>query len=765
MTSLEPPAPPAQSPLPVSQPQLPTPPLLPTPSPAAPPLSRLRALLHAWVAAEDGGGVGLAARSPAQLECERWLLRTPGRGPRFSRWMAVPAAVSVQAVLGSFYSTSVFNKWADAHAWGGAPGANAGGFTACVAFYGLGTIVFGHWVGRHGVFAAVRRALVLMPLGWALLSLSTGAGGAAGRAGLVLGYGLAHGLGCAHAYVSTTACLQAWFPEMKGFVSGLAVCGAGVGSYVWTMVARALLAPPLALDPPHVQAVFALVFFVIVGLSLPVLRNAPPGWKGPAAAEAAAAASATATAEAATTAAAATTATAATAATATADTDGLAGNSTELAATAAAAAATTTTAAAITASKTVGSAGTALQASGSSSKLALTAAAAAVTATAATSVAAATSQLSLLALGVLGALPGGARAVRWLAAASSPPFTLAPDEAYTFASAAVDLDFRLMCMLVFGQFIAGAVFLSSAADMAQNLFGTDASFAALVTSWLNLVNFVSRFAWGFATDLIGRKAFFVLSAALQLLALALMAAVAIPRLDFALWLCCFLLIGSLYGGGFGVLPAALSDLFGPRLSAATHGTMLGIWALSVVVGVPTFGAVTSALSAVPPHGGGAAPVPTAKAYIVNAAWLALGPAGALIAALLLTVRREDRRLRKRRLGGAPVRCPCGRLLWLWPRGSGGVNSMSSPEVPSPSPQQPQQLQVLQLLTTWRLLSPDEQRVEYALAEVDSDDAKGVGGVAKDAAPPAADLTNGAGADAVIEAWGATGRAALPVALR
>jgi hypothetical protein len=134
----------------------------------------------------------------------------------------------------------------------------------------------------------------------------------------------------------------------------------------------------------------------------------------------------------------------------------------------------------------------------------------------------------------------------------------------------------------------------------------------------------------------------VLSAALQLAALGLMAGVAIPRLDFPLWLACFLAIGSLYGGGFGVLPAALSDLFGPRLSAATHGTMLGIWALSVVVGVPIFAAVSDALSAVPPGAApGAARVPTARAYAVNATWLALAPAAALGAALLLTVRRED----------------------------------------------------------------------------------------------------------------------------
>ena len=59
------------------------------------------------------------------------------------------------------------------------------------------------------------------------------------------------------------------------------------------------------------------------------------------------------------------------------------------------------------------------------------------------------------------------------------------------------------------------MFLSSAADMATNLFGFDGSYAALVTAYLNLVNFTGRFGWGFLSDRMGRKTFFVMSAATQ----------------------------------------------------------------------------------------------------------------------------------------------------------------------------------------------------------------------------------------------------------
>jgi MFS family permease len=205
------------------------------------------------------------------------------------------------------------------------------------------------------------------------------------------------------------------------------------------------------------------------------------------------------------------------------------------------------------------------------------------------------------------------------------------------------------------------VFLSSAADMVQNVFGYDASYAALVTSWMNLVNFTGRFGWGYVTDKIGRKAFWLLSTATQTVALAAMTA-AIPAQNFGLWLLSFLLIGSLYGGGFGVLPAYLSDLFGPRISAATHGVMIGVWAFATVCGIPIFTAVTSAYSvaAVNPATGALVRTPTPHAYVVNATWLAFLPALAFCVSLFLNVRREDRRLRKA-VGGAAARLPGGRL--------------------------------------------------------------------------------------------------------
>ena len=217
-------------------------------------------------------------RTAEQLARERFLLFHPATG-NYRRWYCIAPAFVAQLCIGSFYSTSIFNKWADQRVWD-VPGRNASGFTGLVAFYGIFTIILGNWIGRNGAFASVRIALLATPLGWGLASVAL-------RTGqlwpLYLGYGGFHGLGCALCYISTTSMVQGWFPELKGFMSGLAVCGAGVGSFVWTTIGRALMDPkgPYALEPPAVQLAFSIVFFLLLGIVLPFMRNAPPNFAPP----------------------------------------------------------------------------------------------------------------------------------------------------------------------------------------------------------------------------------------------------------------------------------------------------------------------------------------------------------------------------------------------------------------------------------------------------------------------------------------------------
>ena len=98
---------------------------------------------------------------------------------------------------------------------------------------------------------------------------------------------------------------------------------------------------------------------------------------------------------------------------------------------------------------------------------------------------------------------------------------------------------------------------------------------------ISLFNIAGRFFWSSLSDRLGRKR-------LYLLILALGGAcygVVLPgTASLALFLACFALIASMYGGGFAAVPAWLADLFGTRQVGAIHGRLLTAWSTAGIVG-------------------------------------------------------------------------------------------------------------------------------------------------------------------------------------
>ncbi len=100
---------------------------------------------------------------------------------------------------------------------------------------------------------------------------------------------------------------------------------------------------------------------------------------------------------------------------------------------------------------------------------------------------------------------------------------------------------------------------------------------------LSIFNMGGRFFWASISDLIGRKntyyAFFLLGIALYSL---------VPYFggagNLALFILCFLVIISMYGGGFATVPAYLRDMFGTRYVGAIHGWLITAWSVAGVLG-------------------------------------------------------------------------------------------------------------------------------------------------------------------------------------
>jgi len=110
-----------------------------------------------------------------------------------------------------------------------------------------------------------------------------------------------------------------------------------------------------------------------------------------------------------------------------------------------------------------------------------------------------------------------------------------------------------------------------------------AAIAAGFTGLLSLFNIGGRFFWASLSDYIGRKntyyTFFLLGIALY--ALAPTAAAMGSKM---LFVACFCIILSMYGGGFATVPAYLADMFGTQFVGAIHGRLLTAWSTAGIIG-------------------------------------------------------------------------------------------------------------------------------------------------------------------------------------
>jgi len=132
---------------------------------------------------------------------------------------------------------------------------------------------------------------------------------------------------------------------------------------------------------------------------------------------------------------------------------------------------------------------------------------------------------------------------------------------------------------------AGIGVLGQASAMSQEMFPgrVTAVAAAGFVGLTSLFNMAGRFIWASVSDLIGRKntyfCFFVLGTILYAL---------VPSMggigSVGGFVLCFLIILSMYGGGFATVPAYLKDMFGTRYVGAIHGWLITAWSAAGILG-------------------------------------------------------------------------------------------------------------------------------------------------------------------------------------
>jgi MFS transporter, OFA family, oxalate/formate antiporter len=190
-----------------------------------------------------------------------------------NRWQIAGAAFFMQLALGSVYGWSVFLNPLAQHYGVGRTEVNLA-FTITLVVLGITAAFGGYFLSRFGPQAVATVAGILSGSGIFLSGL------APNIHMLYLTYGLLGGVGLGLGYIVPLATLMRWFPDRRGFITGLAVAGFGLGAFVTSPIAAEMI------KGQGVQAtlnILGVTYLVMVIAAARFLRPAPenytpPGW-------------------------------------------------------------------------------------------------------------------------------------------------------------------------------------------------------------------------------------------------------------------------------------------------------------------------------------------------------------------------------------------------------------------------------------------------------------------------------------------------------
>ena len=186
-----------------------------------------------------------------------------------NRWIIATAGVVMQVALGAVYAWSVFRVPLSS-AYG--TGVSAVNTTFSIAILALGFAAFfgGLWMNKSGPRIVALSAGVLYGAGIFLASFAQPSLWI-----LYLTYGLMAGIGIGLGYIVPVATLIKWFPDKRGFITGIAVAGFGAGALVTAPIAKQLV-QGVGLFPTF--AILGILYLImVVGAGL-FMKNPPEGW-------------------------------------------------------------------------------------------------------------------------------------------------------------------------------------------------------------------------------------------------------------------------------------------------------------------------------------------------------------------------------------------------------------------------------------------------------------------------------------------------------
>jgi OFA family oxalate/formate antiporter-like MFS transporter len=176
-------------------------------------------------------GRHVATRSDAEKEAKVDRISKPQSPPIFYGWLVVAGAFFITLMgFGAAYSFSAFVESLQRDFAASRGSVSLVFSLAGFLYFGLG-VISGPLADRWGARRLAVLGMILTGLGLALASMARNLNE------VYAAYGLGVGLGVGCSYVPTLGAVQRWFVKRRGFASGLAVSGIGVGTLVMPYLA------------------------------------------------------------------------------------------------------------------------------------------------------------------------------------------------------------------------------------------------------------------------------------------------------------------------------------------------------------------------------------------------------------------------------------------------------------------------------------------------------------------------------------------------
>jgi MFS transporter, OFA family, oxalate/formate antiporter len=191
-----------------------------------------------------------------------------------NRWLIAISGTILQIVLGTVYAWSFFQKPIIA-AYGWSNVQVMWIFSMSILFLGLAAAFGGMNLAKYGPRKLATLGAILWGAGWLIGALAMSI---ESLPLFYIGFGVIGGIGLGLGYVTPVATAAKWFPDKKGFITGMVVMGFGLGALVMSKV----IAPVFVnMTDGDMVKVFFYVGLVLLAIGIPagyVMVNPPAGF-------------------------------------------------------------------------------------------------------------------------------------------------------------------------------------------------------------------------------------------------------------------------------------------------------------------------------------------------------------------------------------------------------------------------------------------------------------------------------------------------------